>query len=57
MKRTFGLKKKRKKRGDWVLDTVLECIDFIEILIVLPFRILFFFVRSIVKNIGDLFHF
>ncbi len=55
MKRPFTLKKKRKKRGNWIFDIALECIDFIEILIVLPFRILFFFFRSIVKNIGDLF--
>lgn len=31
MKRKFGEKKKRKKRGKWVIDTLLECIDFTRI--------------------------
>jgi hypothetical protein len=49
MKRKFGEKKKRKKRGKWVVDTLLECIDLIEFLILLPIRILISTIRFIIN--------
>ncbi len=49
MKRKFGEKKKRKKRGNWLVDTLLECIGLIEYLILLPFRILIFTIKSLIN--------
>ncbi|MDQ0858471.1 hypothetical protein QFZ72_001950 [Bacillus sp. V2I10] len=49
MKRKFGEKMKRKKRGKRVIDTLLECTNFIEFLILLPIRILISTIRFIIN--------
>lgn len=49
MKRKFGEKRKRKKRENWIVDTLLECIGLIEYLLLLPFRILIYIIRSLIN--------
>ncbi|MGX1192986.1 hypothetical protein [Metabacillus sp. SLBN-84] len=56
-KRPFGLKKKRKKRSSKWLDFLFDLLELAELLILLPFRIIYYLLRAVFKAVGDLFNF
>ena len=56
-KRPFGLKKKRKKRSSKWLHFLFDLLELAEFLILLPFRIIYYLLRAVLKAFGDLFNF
>jgi hypothetical protein len=56
-KRTFRLKKKRKRRDREWPDFFLDLLELAEFLILLPFRMIMYLFRAVFKALSEFFNF